>query len=115
VLLQPVSDWQLRIILEDSVYATPTPKGRQTKQSRSVQRYSKSRDVFDGDVRIPGMSRFHLYSSLTLIYEESSPSKPGRAKVVVDSEDEPPPTARPRKRQGTFSSDFGSPFSYDDH
>ncbi|EDQ99889.1 uncharacterized protein LACBIDRAFT_315100 [Laccaria bicolor S238N-H82] len=73
---------------DDSGYATPTPKGRLTKQSRKMQRHSKNRDVFDGDVRIP-----------------ASPSKQRRPKVVVDSEDEPPPTARHRKRQVTPFSD----------
>jgi hypothetical protein len=55
VLLQPVPNWQLRINLEDSGYATPIQKDRRTKQSRKVQIHSNNRDVFDGDVRIPGM------------------------------------------------------------
>ncbi|KIK01150.1 hypothetical protein K443DRAFT_132408 [Laccaria amethystina LaAM-08-1] len=74
---------------EDSGYATPIQKDRRTKQSRKVQIHSNNRDVFDGDVRIP----------------ESSPSKLRRAKVVVDSEDEPPPRARLWKRRGLNESD----------
>lgn len=84
----PVLDSNKSASEDDSGFATPTPKGRQTKQSRKMQRHSENRDVFDGDVRIP-----------------ASPSKQRRPKVVVDSEDEPPPMARHRKRPVTPSAD----------